>query len=122
MAGQVLSVNPPLIAFAPPENSNILNGALEGAGHCTVSILAADQVRTCSAVASPDVGLIGGIRWSTGLSGEPHLPGSMAVLESIEDVAGKWLAVARVRSVDESRPGAVPENPYCRSYRIPPDA
>jgi 3-hydroxy-9,10-secoandrosta-1,3,5(10)-triene-9,17-dione monooxygenase reductase component len=96
-----LSLDPPLIAFAPSLFSRSYAQIRQGSSVC-VNILSAEQEASCRQFASSKVDKFDGIAWSPAPSGCPIIEGALGWLDcSIEreqEAGDHWLVVARVNA------------------------
>jgi len=102
-----LSLDPPLVAFAPSRSSRSWP-LIAGSRSCTLNVLAADQEPLARAFARSGSDKFAGIGWSEGATGAPRLQGALAWidchLESALDGGDHHLVLARVVAV-EANPG-----------------
>ena len=98
-----LSLEPPLVAFAPGKSSTSWPGVSASRGIC-VNILAADQEGLARTFATSGAEKFEGVGWSPAANGAPRLEGALGWIDcSIEDVgdAGDhYLVVARVEALE----------------------
>ncbi len=102
-----LSLDPPLVAFAPSKSSSSWP-KLSSTGAVCINVLAADQEGLAWTFSQSGADKFAGVGWAPAANGAPRLHGSLAWLDcTVEDVheAGDhWLVTARVIEL-ESAPG-----------------
>lgn len=103
-----LSLEPPLVVFAPGKSSTSWPGT-SSSGFVCVNILASDQEGLARTFSQTGADKFAGVGWSPAANGAPRLHGSLAWIDcSIEMVheehGDHYLVVARVTEL-ESRPG-----------------
>lgn len=102
-----LSLDPPLVAFAPGKASKSWPGA-SSSGQLCANVLAADQEPLARTFSHSGADKFAGVGWSPAANGAPRLHGALAWIDcSVEDVhehGDHFLVVARVVDV-ESNPG-----------------
>lgn len=98
-----LSLEPPLVAFAPGKSSTSWPAVRESRGIC-VNILASDQEGLARTFATSGADKFQGVGWDRAANGAPRLEGALGWIDcAIEDVgeAGDhYLVVARVEALE----------------------
>lgn len=98
-----LSLDPPLIAFAPSKKSTSWP-RVSSSGSVCVNILSADQESLARTFAQTGADKFAGVGWSPAANGAPRLHGALAWLDcDIEDsheAGDHWLVVARVTDLE----------------------
>lgn len=106
-----VSLDPPLIAFFSQHTSETL-AAVRSSATFAVNVLAADQSQTCTDFARKLPDRFDRVPWSLGPFGNPHLGGSLAVLEctveAVTDAGDHVMVLGRVRELDALRSGGEP--------------
>jgi 3-hydroxy-9,10-secoandrosta-1,3,5(10)-triene-9,17-dione monooxygenase reductase component len=94
-----LSLDPPLVAFAPGVTSTSWPG-IEASGACTVNVLSEEQEALARGFARSGSDKFAGIGWTAGATGAPRLERSLAWLdcrfERILEGGDHHIVVARV--------------------------
>jgi 3-hydroxy-9,10-secoandrosta-1,3,5(10)-triene-9,17-dione monooxygenase reductase component len=100
-----LSLDPPLVAFAPGKSSTSWPRVAEGSGFC-VNVLAEDQEALARTFANSGADKFAGVGWSPAPSGVPRLHGALAwvdcAIETIHDAGDHHLVVARVVGLESA--------------------
>jgi 3-hydroxy-9,10-secoandrosta-1,3,5(10)-triene-9,17-dione monooxygenase reductase component len=94
-----LSLDPPLVAFAPGVTSSSWPG-IEAAGSCTVNVLSEEQEALARAFSRSGSDKFAGVGWSAGATGAPRLDRALAWidcrLDRVIDGGDHRLVVAHV--------------------------
>jgi len=102
-----LSLDPPMVAFAPGKSSTSWPRASSSSQVC-VNVLAADQEALARTFSQSGADKFAGVGWSAAANGAPRLHGSLAwidcTIEETHEHGDHYLVVARVLEL-ESRPG-----------------
>lgn len=102
-----LSLDPPLVAFAPGRSSTSWPKVRE-VGVLCANVLADDQEPLARTFANSGTDKFAGVGWVPGSTGAPRLAGSLAWIEcgvdEVHEAGDHWLVVARVVDL-EARPG-----------------
>jgi 3-hydroxy-9,10-secoandrosta-1,3,5(10)-triene-9,17-dione monooxygenase reductase component len=103
-----LSLDPPLVAFAPGATSTSWPG-IEAAGACTVNVLSEEQEALARSFSRSGTDKFAGVGWTPGATGAPRLDHSLiwldCRLERVLDGGDHRIAVARVVEMGSSRHG-----------------
>ncbi|HEX6394143.1 MAG TPA: flavin reductase family protein [Acidimicrobiales bacterium] len=102
-----LSLDPPLVAFAPGKSSKSWPKA-SFTGNLCLNVLAADQEELAWTFADSDADKFSGLGWTPAGHGAPHIEGALAwidcTVDEIHEAGDHYLVVARVTEL-ESRDG-----------------
>jgi flavin reductase (DIM6/NTAB) family NADH-FMN oxidoreductase RutF len=102
-----LSLDPPLVAFAPGRSSSSWP-KVAASGSVCVNILEAAQESLALGFARSGVDKFAGVGWSPGAGGAPRLHGALAWLDcrlvDVHEAGDHWLVTAEVTDM-ESGPG-----------------
>lgn len=106
-----VSLDPPLIAFFAMSSSSTF-GSIARAGSFSVNVLAGDQAQVCDLFARKLPDRFRHVGWTAGAGGNPHLHGTLAVLDcevdSIVTLGDHEMVVGRVDDLMIDRPGVEP--------------
>jgi len=98
-----LSLEPPLVAFAPGRTSTSWP-RVSGSGSVCINILAADQEALALTFARRGADKFAGVGWSPGATGAPRLHGALAwidaTIEDVHEAGDHFLVTARVMEVE----------------------
>ncbi len=102
-----LSLDPPLVAFAPSKSSKSWPKA-SFTGNLCVNLLSSDQEELAWTFANSGADKFSGVGWAPAGHGAPHINGSLAwidcVVEQVHDAGDHLLVIARVVEL-EARDG-----------------
>ena len=106
-----VSLDPALIAFFAMKSSSTFD-SIARAGSFSVNVLAGDQSQVCDVFARKLPDRFRQVGWTPGPGGNPHLRGSLAVLDcevdSILTLGDHEMVVGRVEGLMIDRPGVEP--------------
>lgn len=98
-----LSLDPPLVAFAPSRASNSWP-RVAGAGHLCINVLASDQEALARTFANSGVDKFAGVGWMAGPHQAPRLHGALAWIdcsvETVHEAGDHLLVVARADALE----------------------
>lgn len=98
-----LSLDPPLVAFAPGKSSTSWP-KVSSSGSVCVNFLATDQEGLARTFSQTGTDKFAGVGWSNGGNGAPRLHGSLAWLEcqivDTHEAGDHWLVTAEVRDTE----------------------
>lgn len=101
-----LSLDPPLVAFAPAASSTSWPG-IEAAGSCTVNVLSEGQEALARGFARSGSDKFAGVGWAPGATGAPRLHDTLAWLdcriETVLEGGDHRIAIARVVELGSRR-------------------
>ena len=101
-----LSLEPPLVAFAPGRSSTSWP-RVSSSGSICINVLSSDQEDLAWTFSQSGADKFAGVGWSAGANGAPRLQGSLTWLEcTIEDVhegGDHWLVTARVTDMEQGQ-------------------
>lgn len=101
-----LSLDPPLIAFAPGRSSTSWP-KVSSSGSVCINILAADQEGLARTFSRSGTDKFAGVGWSQGANGAPRLQGALAWLEcevlDTHEAGDHWLVTATVVEMETGR-------------------
>ncbi len=102
-----LSLDPPLVAFAPGKSSTSWP-RVSSTGEVCINVLAADQEGLAWTFSQSGADKFAGVGWTPAANGAPRLHGSLAwidcTVEDVHEAGDHWLVTARVVEL-ESTPG-----------------
>lgn len=106
---QSLSLDPPLVSFAPARTSTTWP-RIRRAGRFCANVLAEDQEDTCRAFAAPGADRFAGLDWTASPSGSPVLDGVLAWIDAeiVQEVDGGDHVLVLGRVLDLAVPRDVP--------------
>jgi flavin reductase (DIM6/NTAB) family NADH-FMN oxidoreductase RutF len=100
-----LSLDPPLVAFAPSKSSKSWPKA-SFTGNLCLNVLASDQEALAWTFADSDADKFAGIGWSPAGHGAPHIDGALAwidcTVEEIHEAGDHFLVVGRVIDLESN--------------------
>ncbi|OEJ36247.1 flavin reductase family protein [Streptomyces agglomeratus] len=107
-----LSIDPPLVSFSVARTSTTWP-RIESSGSFCVSILSAEQEKTCRAFAVSGADKFAGVKWTPGpATGSPALTGSLAQIdceiEAVHPGGDHAIVVGRVRAFQAPETDADP--------------
>lgn len=106
-----VSLDPPLVGFFSQHTSDML-ATVRDTGSFTINVLACDQEDVCGVFATKVPDRFDRIAWAPGPNGNPHLAGSLAVLEcdveAVTELGDHAMVLGRVTELDALRRGVHP--------------
>ena len=101
-----LSLDPPLVAFAPGKSSSSWPRA-SSTGSVCINVLASDQEGLARTFSQSGADKFAGVGWTPAGNGAPRLQGALAwidcTIENTHEEGDHWLVTARVEAVESSR-------------------
>ena len=100
-----LSLEPPLVAFAPAKSSSSWPRA-SSTGSVCINVLASDQEALALTFSQSGADKFAGVGWTPAANGAPRLHGALAwidcTVENVHEEGDHWLVTARVQAVESS--------------------
>ena len=101
-----LSLDPPLVAFAPGKSSTSWP-RVSSTGSVCINFLAADQEGLARTFSQSGADKFAGVGWSNGANGAPRLQGALAWLEArivdSHEAGDHWLVTAEVTDMETGK-------------------
>ena len=100
-----LSLDPPLVAFAPGKSSTSWP-RVSSSGSVCLNVLAADQERLARTFSQTGADKFSGVGWEPAANGAPRLQGALAwidgTIEDVHEAGDHWLVTARVTDLESN--------------------